>query len=55
MAPVSDLYWQTSWPDDRRPWIAPEIYAPPTFADYRAGRDPAMDAIASYREHLPAS
>ncbi len=52
---VSDLYWQTSWPDDRRPWIAPEIYAPPTFADYRAGRDPAMDAIAGYREHLPGS
>jgi tetratricopeptide (TPR) repeat protein len=52
---VSDLYWQTSWPDDRRPWIAPEIYTPPTFADYRAGRDPAMDAIAGYREHLPGS
>jgi tetratricopeptide (TPR) repeat protein len=52
---VSDLYWQTSWPDDRRPWIAPEIYAPPTFADYRAGRDPVMGAIAGYREHLPGS
>jgi tetratricopeptide (TPR) repeat protein len=55
MVNVSDLYWQTSWPDDRRPWIAPELYAPPTFADYRAGRDPAMDAIAGYREHLPGS
>jgi tetratricopeptide (TPR) repeat protein len=50
---VSDLYWQTSWPMDRRPYIAPELYAPPTFADYRAGRDPAMDAIAAYREYLP--
>jgi tetratricopeptide (TPR) repeat protein len=51
---VSDLYWQTSWPDDRRPWIAPELYTPPTIADYLAGRDPAMDAIAGYREHCPA-
>jgi hypothetical protein len=51
---VSDLYWQTSWPTDRRPWIAPELYAPPTFAEYHAGRDPAMDAIAGYSEHVPA-
>jgi len=50
---VSDLYWQTSWPMDRRRWIAPEIYTPPTYSDYHAGRDPAMDAIATYREHLP--
>ncbi|MEH1124901.1 S41 family peptidase [Micromonospora sp. CPCC 206061] len=42
---VSDLYWQTSWPTDRRTAIAPDIYAPPTFAAYRANRDPAMDAI----------
>ena len=50
---VSDLYWQTSWPMDQRPFIPPEIYAPPTFAACLAGRDPAMDAIAAYRDHLP--
>jgi hypothetical protein len=50
---VSDLLWQTSWPMDRRPWIAPELFAPPTFAAYRANRDPAMDAILACREHLP--
>jgi len=50
---VSDLLWQTSWPMDRRPWIAPELYAPPTFAAFRANRDPAMDAILACREHLP--
>ena len=53
MVNVSDLYWQTSWPMDLRPWIAPEIYTPPTFEDYQAGRDPAMEAIAAYREHPP--
>lgn len=42
---VSDLYWQTSWPNDHRAALAPDIYAPPTFAAYRAGRDPAMEAI----------
>jgi hypothetical protein len=46
---VSDLWWQTSWPFDHRAAVAPRIYAPPTAADYLAGRDPAMDAI---RDHL---
>lgn len=45
---VSDLYWESSWPDDRRPWIAPLLYAPPTFEAYRSNRDLAMEAIAAY-------
>jgi tetratricopeptide (TPR) repeat protein len=52
-ANVSDLYWQSSWPMDYRTWIAPLIYTPPTFAAYRANRDPAVDAILACREHLP--
>jgi tetratricopeptide (TPR) repeat protein len=50
---VADLYWQTSWPMDHRPWIAPELYAPPSFETYSQNRDPAMEAILSCREHLP--
>jgi hypothetical protein len=50
---VADLYWQTSWPMDHRPWIAPELYAPPSFESYSQNRDPAMEAILSCREHLP--
>ena len=46
---VSDLYWQSSWPQDYRTWIAPQIYAPPTFAAYRENRDPAMEAILLYK------
>jgi len=53
LANVSDLYWQTSWPTDDRPWIAPDIYAPPTFEAYRANRDPAMEAILACGDHLP--
>jgi hypothetical protein len=49
-ANVSDLYWAGGWATDYRTWIAPQIYAPPTFAMFRAGRDPAMEAIFSYRE-----
>ncbi len=52
---VSDLYWQTAWPLDDRPWIAPEIYVPPTFAAYRDNRDPALAAImACVAAGLPA-
>jgi tetratricopeptide (TPR) repeat protein len=49
---VADLYWQTSWPFDHRPWVAPDLYAPPTFESYRQNHDPALDAILSSREHL---
>ncbi len=44
-ANISDLVWQTSWPMDRRVAIAPDLYAPPTFADHLAGRDAALDRI----------
>ena len=52
-ANVSDLLWQSTWPMDYRIWIAPTLYAPPTFAAFRANRDPAMEAILACREHLP--
>jgi hypothetical protein len=42
---VSTLFHQSSLPQDRRTWIAPLILAPVSFADYRAGRDPAMEAV----------
>ena len=42
---ISDLYWQSSWPTDRRTWIAPALYAPPSFEAYRSKRDPALEAI----------
>ncbi len=48
VANVSDLFWQTTWPQDNRTWIAPQIYVPPTFAAYRANRDPALEAILNY-------
>jgi hypothetical protein len=50
---VADLSWQTSWPMDHRPWIAPELYTPPTFETYSQNRDPAMEAIFACHEHLP--
>lgn len=46
---ISDLYWQSSWPQDYRTWIAPQIYLPPTFSAYRENRDPAMEAILRYK------
>jgi hypothetical protein len=48
-ASVSDLYWQNTVAMDYRTWIAPQIYTPPTFAAFRANRDPAMEAILAHR------
>ncbi len=45
---VSDLYWQSSWPFDKRNWIAPLLYTPPSFEFFRANRDPAMEAVMQY-------
>ena len=50
---VSNLAWQSQYPQDHRTWIAPTFYVPPTFAAYRAKRDPAMEAVL--RWPLPAA
>jgi hypothetical protein len=55
IANVSDLYWQTSWPTDRRTWIAPDLYAPPALEAYRQNRDPALEAILACYDQVPAS
>ncbi|HEX5724424.1 MAG TPA: hypothetical protein VFX98_03110 [Longimicrobiaceae bacterium] len=47
---ASDLFWQASWPFDRRTWIAPRLLAPPTWEAFRSKRDPALEAILAYRE-----
>jgi hypothetical protein len=40
---------------DYRPWIAPDLYAPPTFEAYSQNRDPAMEAILASHDHRPGS
>lgn len=52
---VSDLLWQGTWPMDYRSWLAPTLYAPPTFAAFRQNRDPAFEAILACSDHLPGS
>jgi tetratricopeptide (TPR) repeat protein len=42
---ISKWPWQVRLPWDRRPWIAPQLPAPYTLADYRSNRDPALEAI----------
>jgi|ERR1700677_210946 hypothetical protein len=42
---VADVYWESSWPQDFRKWIAPQIFVEPTFAACRPNKDDAMDAI----------
>jgi len=49
---ASTLHWVYSEPRDRRPWIAPNIRAELSSADYHARRDPALEAIL---QHVPSS
>jgi tetratricopeptide (TPR) repeat protein len=50
---ASTLWWQDVDPRDRRVWTGPDLAVAPRFADYRAGRDPAMELILRYREQPP--
>jgi hypothetical protein len=45
---ASALRWVYSEPRDNRPWIAPDIPAALASEDYRARRDPALEAILGY-------
>ena len=46
---VSTLTWFDSYPQDTRPWILPDLPVNETFADWQAGRDPALQAALTDR------
>jgi hypothetical protein len=46
---ASTLYWQEWSSTDTRPWLAPDIAAELTMADYRTNRDPAFEAALAYQ------
>jgi C-terminal processing protease CtpA/Prc len=46
---VSTLAWFDSYPQDRRPWILPDLPVNDTFADWRAGRDPALQTALTHQ------
>lgn len=46
---TASVWWQDVDERDKRVETDPEIAADPTFADYVANRDPALDEIAAYR------
>lgn len=50
---VSTIPWFDSYPQDKRSWIMPDIPVPALFADWAAGRDPALDAALAHRTQAP--
>ena len=46
---ASTLWWQDLDPRDERKWKAPDIAADLSFDDYRAGRDPVLQAVLDYK------
>lgn len=51
---VSTIPWFDSYPSDRREWIMPDLPAPVTFADWRTGRDAALDLALAHETDAPA-
>ncbi len=46
---LSSIYWQNSFPWDKRPATQPDILVEPTAADWLANRDAAMEAILKHQ------
>lgn len=51
---VSTLPWFDSYPMDKRDWIMPDLPSPQLFADWRDGRDPALDIAMTHAGDAPA-
>lgn len=47
---VSPTWWQPGGPYDEREFLPPLLAFEPRFADYAAGRDPALDAALAWEE-----
>jgi hypothetical protein len=47
---ISNLAWQNAAASDRRPWIAPRIRTPLSFAVWKQGRDEAVEAIVRFKQ-----
>lgn len=47
---VSSLPWFDSYPQDQRKWIMPDLPMPASFANWRAGRDAALELALT---HVP--
>jgi hypothetical protein len=46
---VSTLPWFDSYPQDKRTWIMPDLPVPSTFANWRDGRDSALELALTHR------
>jgi hypothetical protein len=49
-AMVSTIPWFDSYPMDTRPWILPDLPVADRFADWAAGRDPALELALSHAD-----
>lgn len=48
VAIVSSRRWSDSYPSDERIWTLPDLPVPTLFADWRAGRDPALEIALTH-------
>lgn len=48
---ISSRWWQDSFPEDARPWIAPDLPVALTSRDWLENRDPVLDAVRELLLH----
>ena len=49
---LTKKYWPTSWPEDKRQFISPNIDVQYSFKDYLTNIDPWMDKVFSYKQTI---
>ena len=45
---ISTLPWFDSYPQDQRVWVMPDLRSPQFFADWRSGKDPALQLALTH-------
>jgi hypothetical protein len=50
---ISSRWWQDSYPSDKRPYVAVSMPVALSSADWKAGRDPVLDALGEFLRRAP--
>ena len=50
---LTKKFWPTSWPEDKRLYVSPNIVVAYSFQDYKTNTDPWMNKVFDYKQTYP--